>query len=169
MDDILDRVIGERQRQLPGLDLGKIEDVIDQPEQMLAVALNAGQHPAHFFGRLAVDVVHDQFGIAEDGVHRRAQFVTHIGEELRLVFARFCELPALVLDFFEQADVFHGDDGLVCEGRKQLDLLLSEWVHRVPSKHEDTDRRILAQKRHAEACSIPECFLVPACLVLGVG
>ena len=101
MDDVLDRIVGQRQRQLSGLDLGKIENVIDQSEQMLAIALNAGQHPAHFFGRLAVDVVHDEFGIAEDGVHRRAQFVAHIGEELRLVLARFRELPALVLDFVE--------------------------------------------------------------------
>ena len=35
---VLDRIVGERQRELPGLDLGKIEHVVDQAEQMLAVA-----------------------------------------------------------------------------------------------------------------------------------
>ena len=39
--DVLDRVVGERERELPGLDLGQVEHVVDQAEQMPAVALHA--------------------------------------------------------------------------------------------------------------------------------
>ena len=42
--DLLDRVVGERKRELPGLDLGQVEHVVDQPEQVLAVALDALEH-----------------------------------------------------------------------------------------------------------------------------
>ena len=79
--------------------------------------LHALHHGAHFFRRLAVNAVDDQLGIAEDGVERRAQLVAHIGEELRFVLARLLDLPALVLDFFEQPHVLDGDHRLVGEGR----------------------------------------------------
>jgi hypothetical protein len=41
--------------------------------------------------------------------------VTHVGEELGLVLARLSELPALVLDFVEQADVLDRDYRLIGE------------------------------------------------------
>ena len=69
---------------------------------MLAVALNALEHRSHLVGHVTIDVVQDQLGVAEDGVERRAQLVAHVGEELRLVLARFGELAALVLDLSEQ-------------------------------------------------------------------
>jgi hypothetical protein len=47
-----------------------------------------------------VRAVRRQFGIAQDGIERRAQLMAHIGEELRLVLAGLFKLPALVLDFF---------------------------------------------------------------------
>jgi len=45
-------------------------------------------------------LLHD-LGEPNDGVERRAQLVTHIGKELRLVLARLGKLTALVLDFVE--------------------------------------------------------------------
>ena len=53
---------------------------------------------------------------ADDGIEGRAQFVAHVGQELRLVLACFRELTALVLDFVEQADVLDGDSSLVGKG-----------------------------------------------------
>ena len=102
-----------------------------RPSRCLPLRLHAVQHGAHLFRRLAVDVVDDQLGIAENGVERRAQLVAHIGEELRLVLARFLELAALVLDFLEQPHILDGDHGLVGEGRDQLDLLVGERPHLV--------------------------------------
>ena len=62
---------------------------------MLAVALDALEHPAHFFGRLAIDAVDDKFGIAEYGIQGRAQLVAHVREELRFVLAGDLELRPL--------------------------------------------------------------------------
>ena len=69
---------------------------------MLAVLLHALEHLAHPIRRLPVDVIQNQFGVAEDGVQRGPQLVAHIGEELRLMLACLGELPALVADFSEE-------------------------------------------------------------------
>ena len=67
----LHRIVGEFERKLTGLDLGKIEYVIDQTQEVLAVALNSVDHLAHLRGRLAIDVVEDELGVTEHGVERR--------------------------------------------------------------------------------------------------
>jgi hypothetical protein len=72
---------------------------------MAPVGLQAFQHGPHFVRRLAIDAVEYQFGIAEDGVERRAQLVAHVGEELRFVLARDLEFAALLLDLAEQPRV----------------------------------------------------------------
>ena len=41
---VLQRVIGEVERELAGLDLGEVEHGVDQAEQMLAVALDPLEH-----------------------------------------------------------------------------------------------------------------------------
>ena len=71
--------------QLAGLDLGHVEDVVDQAQQVLTgfedvrgVSLVAGvPQGAEHLG------LHD-FRKAVDGIERRAQLVTHVGEELGL-------------------------------------------------------------------------------------
>ncbi len=148
--DVLERIIGERERELAGLDLGQVEHVVDQAEQVLAVALDPLEHVAHLLGRFAVDAVADQLGVAEDGVERRAQLVAHIGEELRLVLARLRELPALVLDLVEQPHVLDRDHRLVGEGGDQLDLLVGKRPDDAAYECEDSDRGAFAQQRHAE-------------------
>ena len=117
---------------------------------MSAVALNSLQHSAHLVRRVAVDLLEDQLGIAEDGVERRAQLVAHVGEELRLVLARLRELPALVLDFVEQPHVLDRDHRLVGKGRDQLDLLVGERLHRAAHHHENADWNSLAQQRERQ-------------------
>ena len=42
--------------------------------------------------------------------------MTHVGEELRFVLTRLRKLPALVVDFLEQANVLDRDHSLVGEG-----------------------------------------------------
>src|SRR5262249_25079821 len=101
LGNVLNAVIGKFDNQLAGLDLRQIEHVIDESEQVLAVGLKSSEYAEHLFGRLTVSAVCHQFGVAQNGVERRAQFVTHIGEKLRFVLACLLKLAALLLDFVE--------------------------------------------------------------------
>src|SRR5262249_24419141 len=56
----------------------------------------------------------------------------------------------LFLQLREEAHVLDGDDGLVGEGAKQLDLLLAEHAGLRPTDKESTDGAILSEHRHAE-------------------
>ena len=126
LGNVLNGVIGEFEHELTGLDLGQIEHVIDESEQMLTVGLKAFEYAKHLLGWLTVSAVRHQFGIAQDGIERRAQLMAHIGEQLRFVLACDFKLAALVLDFVEQSHVLYGDHGLVGEGGDKLDLPVSE-------------------------------------------
>src|SRR6516164_3836191 len=117
LGDVLNAVIGKFENQLAGLDLGQIKHVIDQAKQVLAVRLKPFEYAKHLLRRLAISAVRHQFGIAKDGVERRAQLVAHIGEELRFVLARLFKLPALVLDFIEETYILNRDCSLVGKGR----------------------------------------------------
>src|SRR5215472_1740234 len=86
--DVLNGIIGEFEDELAGLDLGKVEHVIDESKQVLAVGLKAFEYAKHLLGWLAVSAVRHQFGVAQDRIERGAQLVAHIGKELRLVLAR---------------------------------------------------------------------------------
>ena len=152
VNHVLHRIIGERQLELARLDLGEVEHVIDQAEQMAAVALDALEHGQRLLRRLAVDAVEDQLGVADDGVERGAQLVAHVGEELRLVLARLRELPARFLDLVEQPHVLDRDHRLVGEGGDQLDLLVGERLApsvRVSDEHADRRRPRAAAARPA--------------------
>ena len=67
--------------EFAGFDFGKIQDVIDDRQQSVRTGANG-------FGKLAllrVEVaVEQQTGHADDAVHRRADLVAHIGQELAL-------------------------------------------------------------------------------------
>ena len=126
LGNVLNRVIGEFEDELAGLDLGEIENIVNQAQQMTAVAFKPFEHSAHFFGWLAIGAVRHQFGISQNGIERRAQLVAHIGEELRLVLARLFELPALVLDFVEQPHILDGDGSLIGEGCDKFNLPIGE-------------------------------------------
>jgi hypothetical protein len=105
LGNVLNAVIGQFEHKLTGLDLGQIEHIIDESEQVPAIGFKPFEYAKHFFGWLAISPVRHQFGIAQDGIERRAQLVAHIGEELRLVLARLFKLPALVLDLVEQPSI----------------------------------------------------------------
>jgi hypothetical protein len=85
LHDLLDRraqvEVQLLQLHLAGLDLGEVEDVVDDREQGLAAA-------PHRIGVLALLArergVEEQARHPDDAVHRRADLVAHRGEELRL-------------------------------------------------------------------------------------
>jgi hypothetical protein len=76
------------------------------------------EHAVERFGVLLqrLSILPQHLSDADDGVEWRAQLVAHIGEELRLVLARFREQTALVLDFIKEPHVFYCDHRLVREG-----------------------------------------------------
>ena len=75
---------------------------------MAAVSLDALDYLAHSFRGFAIDVVHNELGITENGVQRGPQFVAHIGEKLGLVPAFDLELTAFLADFTEELCILDG-------------------------------------------------------------
>ena len=70
---------------LARLDLGQVEDVVDQLEQVGAGAVDRLGELHLLGGEVAVGVVGQQLGQDQQAVERRAQLVRHVGQELGLV------------------------------------------------------------------------------------
>ena len=72
------------QLELAGIDLGEVEDVVDDVVKMLAALVDE----LGVFRLARLERAHhpqlERLGETDDRVERRAQFVAHIGEELRL-------------------------------------------------------------------------------------
>ena len=81
VDDLAQVEVGDVEVELAGLDLGEVEDVVDDDEERFAAdADGAGE-----LALLVRQVGHEQeVGHADDAVHRRADFVAHVGEEFAL-------------------------------------------------------------------------------------
>ncbi len=76
----LEGEIAEMKPKFSSFDTGKIEDIVDQGEELGScvldleqVFLGGGIGFAEFFKQ--------EFAVADDGVERRAQFVAHVGEK----------------------------------------------------------------------------------------
>ena len=67
--------------ELAGLYLREVEDVVDDVEQPVGRALDEGQVFPLFVVERGVE---GEVGHAEDGVHRRADLVAHVGQEVAL-------------------------------------------------------------------------------------
>jgi len=81
-------------------DLGEVEDVADQVEQVGARAMNGPCELDLLAGQIAVGVFGQLLAEDQDAVERRAQLVRHVGQEFGLVFRRQRQLGGL---FFERA------------------------------------------------------------------
>ncbi len=76
-------------RALAALDLGDVEDVVDDGEQVPGCVMDEVGVVGHFGVReAALVLLGKQLGKADDGVERRAQLVAHVGDELGLNLAR---------------------------------------------------------------------------------
>src|ERR1700739_4092893 len=76
-----DRYALERQIHFPGLDLRKVENVVDQAQQMPSGAQYAAQRLERLLGAETRSVVAQQFGQPDDRIERGPQLVAHIGQE----------------------------------------------------------------------------------------
>src|SRR5262245_13432768 len=117
---------------------------------MLAVSMQAFEDLAHFFRRIAVDVVEDEFRVPKDGVERRAQLVAHVGQELRLVVACDFELAAFLVDLCKEVRVLNCKHRLGGEGLKQIEGVLRERTGRFATNHQYANYMIAAKKRNNE-------------------
>ena len=79
------------------------------------------------------------------------------------------QLARLLPDLVEQASILDGDHGLCGEVRREPDLLLGKRGDFIAGERKDTDRRPLAQKRHAKVRSELEQLLEAERLILGIG
>src|SRR5262249_15729622 len=128
------------------LDLGEIKHVINQSEQMAPVALQALQHYARLLRHLPVDVIENEFGVAEDRIERRAQLVAHVGEELRLVLACLRKLLALLIDLVEQPRVLDRQHRLIGKRFEEVDRALGEFAGLLAPDYKGADDLIAAEQ-----------------------
>jgi len=66
--DFRQTVILQSQGQLARFDLGEIQHIIDQRQQVLAVVLDALQNPLRPVGQHAIDAVDEEFGVPQNRI-----------------------------------------------------------------------------------------------------
>ncbi|CAM5596205.1 hypothetical protein KAURM247S_05187 [Kitasatospora aureofaciens] len=87
------------QVHLAGLDLGQVEDVVDELEQVGAGGVDDAGVLDLLGGQVPGGVLGEQLGQDEQAVERRAQLVAHVGQELRLVLRGQRQLVGALLQF----------------------------------------------------------------------
>ena len=121
---------------------------------MFAIALHPVEHITHPVRRLTVDVIEDQFRVAEDGIKRRAQLMAHIGQELRFVLASDFELLALLTNFIKQTCILNGEYRLRRKGLEKINSLRSKLAGLFSPHHEGANGAALADQGNDEECPV---------------
>ncbi len=174
---VLDRQLLGFQNQLVGLDLGEVEDFIDQAEQRARRTVDGPRIGLLLRRQLGLA---QQAGHAENAVHRRADFVAHGGEEARLRPVGGLGLPARIgqlrLDAARFRDVapqrlhlghraFAGGDRVLlplepARAGRSFDFLN---VALMPDRRARSERACLVAGKHARAEGLPQhrCPLAP--------
>ena len=113
-----------------GLDLRQVEDVVEQPQQVLARAPHPAEVVDHTRLPERLRVFGDDLGVPEDRVQRRAELVGHVGEEHRLRAARGFRVLLGALQLTEQVAVGgvvgvqeHADEQQHPDGRERTEVL----------------------------------------------
>ncbi len=145
LDHIFDRIRIDRQRQLAGLDLGEVEHVVDQAEQMAAALIDALVDIFNLLRQLAVDVHQQHARVAQHGIHRRSQLMAHARQELRLVLARQLQLLPFLLDLAEQPRVVDRQSGLRRESLQQIHHFGLEFPGLAPPNRQASHDLLLAE------------------------
>ncbi len=116
----LAQVEGRRfQLHLAGLDLGEVQDVVDDGEQPIAAAAD-DLYELHLLG--GQFRVEQQPAHADDGIHRGADLVAHGSQESALGFVgRVGDFPCLAV-FLEQVGFFDRTGGLLGKQLQQVQV-----------------------------------------------
>ena len=119
-------------RQLAGFHPGVVEDIVDQAQQVLAGAQDPGQVVAQPGRRLAHQ---GQAAHADDGVHRGADLMAHVGQELRFhARFRFGAQHGLLGRLAAQAD--HAHEHQHVDGDAQLQRVQGPEVGRQDARRQ---------------------------------
>ena len=124
---------------------------------MLAIAVHALEHAAHFLRDVAINAVEDEFRIPQYRIQRGAEFMAHVGQELGLVLARDFELMALIMHFVEQPRVLDREHGLSGEGLQQVDGSFGKFSGHFAAYDEGAYDLIGTEQRNEDAGEIT-CF-----------
>ena len=151
-----------------GLDLGEVEDIVDErqevlgaDEDLLEVLVLSGREDV-------ARAPHHEAAETDDGVQRGTELVGHAGEERRLVARGSLELTVQLLklvgahldldlqllrvlaDLREQPAALDRDGGLVRQRRKKAPVVLPE-LRRCPAlDQKDPDHRLPRLERHGD-------------------
>src|SRR5438046_5531071 len=139
MDDVIDFERLGKNIHPTGFNLGEIEEAVDQVQEMFRANQNLLKILFLKSRYLSLGPPQHQAGEADNGIERRAQLVTDVGEKLRLVPVSCLKQRVLLLDFLKQADVFSGDHRLVGEACDESDLLLGERLIYSAPEHAHAD------------------------------
>lgn len=113
----------------PRLDLGQIQDVVDERQQVFARGMDVLQVVVLFGVQFAEHPLQQNFGKAVDRIQRSAQFVTYVGEELALGQGRCHRLVAHGAQLHLHALQFaHGDE---LPAHVQIHLVAGEHAERI--------------------------------------
>ncbi len=82
-----------------GLDLGQVQNIVDQIQQIVTRRLDCQGIGNLLLAQVTVSIVGQQFREDQQGIERRPQFVGHIGQEVRLVLAGLFQLAGLENQF----------------------------------------------------------------------
>ena len=104
MRQLADVDAGVREIDLARLDLGKIEDVVDERQQVVAGRGDAASVLDLLRREIGVAIVGQQLGEDQRAVERRAQLVRHVGQELALVAIGTHQLGRLAFEIEFRAD-----------------------------------------------------------------
>ena len=123
------REVGRVQLELAGLDLGEVEQVVDEAEQVVGRGLDRLEALPLVLGQRRVE---DQLGHAEDGVHGGADLVADVGQELVLGpvrrLRRLLGLPQrllgalLIIDVDARPEPLGDPARLVAEGQRPREV-----------------------------------------------
>ena len=138
------------ERHLARFDLGQVQDLVEQLQQMAAGVPDVAQVFLLPLVDLAEHALQQHFREADDRVQRCAQFMRHARQELRLVVARDLELAALRLELAVQPGVDDREGGLAGEGFEQLDHVGRVVAGAASADHQHADHLVADDHRHGE-------------------
>src|SRR5262245_5201821 len=137
--------------QPPRFDARKVEDAVDELEQVTARVVDRADVGLLALGELAVQPVQQHLGEADDRVQRRPQLVRHVGEELRLEAAGLHQTHVRGGEPLVQARVLQRDGRLDGEQREHVELLAVEDLTReLFAQQQDAVELVLDLQRHDE-------------------
>ena len=82
------RHVSHFDRHRPGFDLGHVEDIVDERQQVHTRRVDAGGKLDLLGGQVGFSILGQELGQNQQAVERGPQLVRHVGQELGFVFRR---------------------------------------------------------------------------------